>query len=159
MIKNLSMRLVVVMMVVSMLSAASVSAQDSALSPELLSRILSVIASDGIYRDVPPEISNALGLSGTGQGWPSRQLAVKDTSNNVSHAIAISRDTDQDIVLNRRSLDSFSAFRIKRDGTLVTAVRYDLNTGRLVVRSRAEAQKELNGEIAYWDPIRGNGAR
>jgi hypothetical protein len=127
------------------------SAQNSALTPELLSRILDLNDTKGTDRDVPALVANGLGLSASGKAWPSRQVAVKDLITLVSHGVVVSRESDQDIIFNRRNSDNFHAFRTQRDGTLVTAVSYDLNTLRLTVLSRAEARQELDVEFAFWD--------
>ena len=130
--------------------AGPVSAQGSALTPELLSKILDDINREGIDRDIPAPMANALGLSATGQGWASRQCVFQESKNKIIHALSISRRNDQDIVVHLGSERFLHDYRILRDGTLLMATIYNIPTHQLTVRNRSEAQKELNTEFAFW---------
>jgi hypothetical protein len=76
--------------------AGQVSAQSSALTPELLSKMLDLIARKGTDRDISPTLANALGLSAAGQGWPNRQIVTRETQSGFLHGMGISRGNDQD---------------------------------------------------------------
>jgi hypothetical protein len=69
--------------------------------------------------------------------------------------MAVSRGNDQDIVVSLRkpdnNPDNMYVFRVRRDGTLVTAVIFDIQTRQLTVLNRAEAQKKLEAEILFWN--------
>jgi hypothetical protein len=81
-----------------------VGAQSSALTPELLSKMLDYIARNGTDRDVPSSIANRLGLTAAGQGSPSREAGAKEITSGIQHAVYISRGSDKDILLVRRQI-------------------------------------------------------
>jgi hypothetical protein len=129
-----------------------VSAQNSALTPELLSKLVDLTARKGFDREMPAIIATALGLSAAGQTWPNHQIITPDRENpHVFHAFAVDRGSEQDVLITLRNPnDGIHCFRTHRDGTLVKAVIYDLQAGQIVTPNHAEATKELNAEIAYW---------
>jgi hypothetical protein len=126
-----------------------IHAQRSVLTPELLSKILILIAAKGIERDVPALISSALGITTSGQAWASRQVSSPDTIGN-HHGFAISRGGDQDVTVSLVTPDILHAFRARRDGTAVAALNLNLHTGKLIMVNHDDAQKELDAEWAYW---------
>ncbi len=153
MITNRPMRLTVLVMLTFVSLATPVFAQSSALTPGLLSKMLSLIAGHGTDRLIGAPIANALGLSATGQGWESRQVSSADGRPDVRHGFALSRGTEKDIALSLLTPDVLHAFRARRDGTLVAALTFDLHTGKLIMLNHAGAQKELDAEFAYWEGL------
>jgi hypothetical protein len=116
---------------------APVAAQTPALTPDVLSKMLDYIARDGTDREVPADVPSRLGLSGVGQVWPSRQAGLKDLL----------------LTLTSASKDKVDVYRIRRDGTLVTAVSLDAKR-QFIERDRAETQKGLDAELVYWSTVK-----
>jgi hypothetical protein len=150
MIAHRLMSLTVLAMLTFAPTITSASAQNSALTPDLLSKMLGLIARKGTDRPIAAPIANALGLSATGQEWESRQVSGPDSRPGAHHGFALSRGTEKDIALSLLTPDILHAFRARRDGTIVAALTLDLRTGQLIMLSHAEAQKELDAEFAYW---------
>ena len=150
MITNRLASLVVLVMLTFVSVAMPVSAQNSGLTPELLSKMLDLIARTGTDLDIPARVANPLGLSANDQGWPSRQIVYQETATGITHSMAIGRGNDKDIALNSRKPDNIDFYRIRRDGTLVMALIYDIQTRQFSERSGAEAQKTLDAEFAFW---------
>src|SRR6185295_7290145 len=123
---------------------------DSPLTSEVMSKMLQLIALRGTDRDLPALYANALGLSAEGQTWPDRQSAANEDPDNILHAFAVGRGGDRDIVISVLRENSLHAFRAHRDGKVVTALISDKQTGKITMRAPAEAQKELDVELAFW---------
>ena len=135
--------------------AATAPTPASPLSPELLGKMMKVGALIGKDRAVPAYIANPLGLTATGQVWPARQVSVTGDANDPAaflHGIAYSLGSDQDLALvqARPEAQVYYFFRIHRDGTLVTVLAFDRKTNAITMRAPAEAQADLNTEIAFW---------
>jgi hypothetical protein len=143
---------IAVLLLMIFLPERTVSAQNSKLTPELLSKILAIVQTDGTDRKIPSPLAGALGLA-AGEDWPTRQFNSMDTSGNY-HAIGINRKSDQDIalvlVIPKISLH---AFRVHHDGLLVAGAIHDLKTDQYTKLSRDAAQKELEAEFAYWQLV------
>jgi hypothetical protein len=129
---------------------APLFAQSSPLTPDLLSKILSTIATFGVNRDIPAPLANPLGLSASGQNWPTRQIVTKDSGPVLLHSFAVDLGNQQDVAITARTSDSIHVFRARRDGKAVAAIIFDLTTHKITVRNPVEAQKELDAEFAYW---------
>jgi hypothetical protein len=131
-------------------AATDLQAQNS-LAPELLNKVLDLIATKGSDREIPAPLAEALGFSASGHGWAVRQVTAYDNKNSgVLHGFAVSREKDQDIALSLRSPDGVYVFRAHRDGEVVAAAAYSEQTRQTSMLGQAEAQKELNTEFAYW---------
>jgi hypothetical protein len=135
--------------------AAAVPTPASPLTPELLGKMMKVLALTGKDHAVPAYIANPLGLTATGQNWPDRQIMITEDVNDPAafrHGIASSLGSDLDLALaqSRPEAQVSYFFRIHRDGTLVTVVAVDKKTGAITMRAPAEAQADMNLEIAFW---------
>ncbi|HXS99360.1 MAG TPA: hypothetical protein VN915_01660 [Elusimicrobiota bacterium] len=136
--------------------ATLTSASNSPLTPDVLNRILQLIASKGTDRELVPTVSNPLGLSATGQSWPSRSVGAGHAATDI-HGFYISRGVEQDIVITLGIPGkTFSAFRAHRDGKIVSACVTDLQTRQTTMRDPNEAQKDLDTEFALWAGVVGN---
>jgi hypothetical protein len=127
-----------------------VSAQNSALTPELLSKMLDHSASNGIDRVANPIVANRLGISVAGQTWPMRQIGVEETAGGILHNVSFGRGSDQNIVVSAKTKERLNAYRIRRDGTLLAAFTYDIATHGLADIAQAEAHKGLAAELLFW---------
>jgi hypothetical protein len=138
-----------------MFLATPASTQSATLTPDLLNKLLDFNARKGIDRDVPAIFANALGFTSNGQSWPSRQVVPKPDSENPSlyHGFTVGQRTEQDVVFVVRYPDGNHAFRVRRNGMLVTAVYLNQSTNQLTEPNRAEAQKELDAEVVYWTRV------
>ena len=121
---------------------APVAAQTPALTPDVLSKMLDYIARDGTDREVPADVASRLGLSGAGQVWPSRQAGLKETSSGLLHGVYAARGREKDLLLTLTSAskDKVDVYRIRRDGTLVTAVSLDAKRQFIERRSGRDAK-------------------
>jgi hypothetical protein len=128
-------------------------AQNSSMSPDLMSKMLQLIASKGTDREINKYIATALGLTSGGKGWPDRQIASRLSTDpqSATHGFAVSRGSEQDVVLYKRDPDaSVRLFRARRDGKLVKAGFTTYQGTQVTMRAPADAQKELETELAYW---------
>jgi hypothetical protein len=150
MITNRLASLAVLVMLTLLSLAVPVSAQNSGLTPELLSKMLDLIGRAGTDLDIPARVANPLGLSATDQAWPSRQIGYHETASGITHSMAVGRGNDQDIAVNSRKPGNIDFYRIRRDGTLATALIYDIQTRQFTERNLDEAQKSLDAEFAFW---------
>ena len=129
--------------------AAAVPSPGAMLTPALLGKVLRLIDLRGVEREVPPNYANALGMTASGQAWPDRQQAA--TQGKVLHGFAVSRGTDQDVVISVRDDVELRVFRVRRDGGMVvTACIVDLGDGDITMRAPAEAQAQLDEEMRFW---------
>jgi hypothetical protein len=138
--------------------AAPAFAQDSALSPDVLNKIMKFIAEKGGHQEIPAVLSSALGLTDSGHTWPTNSIVLAHTVDGhvvpgFKHGFSFSSEGQQDIVIIERDSDQIRAYRTQRDGKLVTAIMYDVKAHQVTVRSRAEAQRGLNTEITYWTDV------
>jgi hypothetical protein len=128
-----------------------VSAQDSVLAPELLSKMLDDIARHGVDRVVPASFADRLGLTVAGQGWPSRQIGANKINSDIEHAVYVNRGSDKDLLLTVTGRETIECYRIRRDGILVIAMAYDNQTRQFTMRDQqAGAQKDLEYELKFW---------
>ena len=80
-----------------------VAAQNPTLAPDVLSRMLDLIARVGTGREVPADIASRLGLSAAGQVWPSRQAGLKETPSGLLHGVYAARGREKDLLLTLTS--------------------------------------------------------
>jgi hypothetical protein len=126
--------------------------------PQLLSKMLPYIASNGADRELPASIANPLGLSASGATWPYRSIGVNDSDAQHVHGFAVGRGSDPDIVLSQRLPDSLHVFRANREGKVVTAMFVSLPSKQIKMLAPAEAQPEFDSNWDYWcgyidDPV------
>ena len=129
---------------------APVSAQSTTLTPALLSKMLDQIAKEGNDREVPASLANPLGLSPAGKAWPSRESGARNTATKILHAVYAGRGGDENMMLTVGAKEGVHVFRIRRDGTLLGARLFDLQTRQSAELGRVEAQKELEAELVFW---------
>jgi hypothetical protein len=125
-------------------------APDRTLRPELLGRLLALIAEKGRDGDLPAAISTALGLVPTAQTWADRQFAVISDVNGEVHAVAVSRGTDQDLVFSSRGEVAITIFRVQRDGTVVSAVNFFPQSQQSGSVPLALARNQFADECLFW---------
>ena len=148
----------VVMFAVSILALTSLHAQSLApktlpsfpLTPELLGRLLDLIARRGTDYETPALVSNAVGFSATGHTWRNRQVNTPDSRPGCSHCFAIDRGGEKDLAIVFRTPDDIKIYRTERNGKIVSAVIYDSKTRQITMRDPVEAQAEVNAEFVFW---------
>jgi uncharacterized protein YkuJ len=148
----------VVVFAVSILALTSLHAQTLAphslpsfsLTPELLGRLLDLVARKGTDYETPALVSNALGLSATGHTWRNRQVNTPDSQPGCSHCFAIDRGGEKDLTIVLSTPNDLKIYRTERNGKIVLAVIYDRKTEQITLRDPAEAQAEVNAEFAFW---------
>lgn len=130
-------------------AATAAPSPGAMLTPALLAKVLRLIDLRGVEREVPPNYANALGMTASGAAWPDRQQAA--TQGTVLHGFAVSRGTDQDVVVSVRDQAELRVFRVRRDGGMVVAACIvDLGDGDITMRAPAEAQAQLDEEMRFW---------
>jgi hypothetical protein len=123
----------------------SVSAQNSALTPGLLDKLLGLTVRKGNELQLPSWATKPLGIPA---GWISISVAVPDSRAGFYHSFSISKGSDQDIIFSLRAPDSVHLFRTRRDGTLISAAVVNLDA---TLRDGVDTQNELRAELAFWD--------
>jgi hypothetical protein len=131
-------------------NATAQAFMDSTLSPEFMAKMLKLNSRDGVDREVPPIYASPLGLAYPGKTYPTHQDSFKQLSNGFSHAFAVNRGTDQDVIFSVLRPDVVLVFRVHRDGTIVAAVHAERKTAVITARTTAEAQADFANECAWW---------
>jgi len=122
----------------------------SSLTPEFISRMLTLLSLRGNDHETPARFANALGLTPPGVSWANRQVAAKGQATEFIHSFAVSRGSDTDLLLSVRRPDALLVFRAHRDGTLVSALSYDLKTKQIGPLDPKVARTDLADECAFW---------
>jgi hypothetical protein len=117
---------------------------------QFIGKILMLIALEGSDQELDSILANALGFSPVGGSWANHQVATQDHAANAYYGFAISRKTDQDVLLQFRKANTVSAFRAHRDGTLVSAASYNVETGQLAKQTADEAQAAFAAQCLFW---------
>jgi len=131
-------------------SITSAATASSPLTADVMNKMLQLIDSQGVDRELIAPIANPLALSPTGKTWASRSVTVGDTATTL-HGFYVSRGSDQDILVTiSRSKISIHVFRAHRNGKAVMAIFKDLQTNKATMHAPKEAQHELNTELAFW---------
>ena len=125
-------------------------AAESVLAPSVVAQLLTLNAASGRDGEMPAPIAVALGLSTAGQPWPDRQVAVVSNDTGAVHAVAVGLGGEKDIILSVRGPVAISAFRVRRDGTLVSATEYFTTTKLTSPMQPAEARSGFAEECAFW---------
>ncbi len=135
---------------IALAQAATTHTPQGGLAPAVLTKMLELNTASGRDGDMPAPIAAALGLTQTGQSWPDRQIAVASHDTGMVHALAVSRGADQDLILSVRGPVAISAFRMRRDGTLVSATDYFTATRQAAPLSSERSRAGFADECAFW---------
>lgn len=138
------------------LAATSASpAPAQALNPEIMGKMLKLIAEQGVDREMLSPVANALGLTASGQTWASRSVTFQE-DNGALHGFYISRGADPDLVISVvKDGRTIYAYRAQRDGTATAAVVFDTQSQQITMRAPAESQDSLDVELALWSSVAG----
>ena len=99
---------------------------------------------------IGPRFATALGLTTAGP-WADHEVVGGDVA--IDYYIAVGASGDSNLVLYGRSAKAVSAFRLSRDGTLISAMNLDIATKAITMRTPAEAQADLDAEAGFWAPV------
>jgi tetratricopeptide (TPR) repeat protein len=130
------------------------SQETAFLSPNVLNRVLALIANNGPESELTGVMATALGLTEGNQPWPFRQIGARADEADTSaplHVFAIHRGTDEDVLLFLwiNGMDHF--IRAHRNGQAVKAIAMDPATMKMAKIAITDAQKEANDEFYFWD--------
>jgi hypothetical protein len=141
-----------ILAILTFLSLASqTSAQVSALAPDLLTKLLDLVANKGSAVEVPAAVGNALGLSAKGQRWPSRQISSPDRNSGFHHLFGVGTGTRQDVIFVLRYPDNkLLVIPSHRNGNAAAALIYDTTTRQITMLTSAEGRKSLDAKITWW---------
>ena len=132
-------------------SATNTAAPVAALTPELMNKMLRLIALKGTDKELNPKVANEPRLA---TPWLGRYVSANGIPSNSIHSFEVSRGSDQDVVISVRSQTTkpptIRIFRVHRDGKVVKAAYSDIRTGQVTILALDEAQKELDHEFAFW---------
>jgi hypothetical protein len=117
---------------------------------DFMAKMLKLIARDGVERETAAPIAGALRLSAAGATWKNRQIALQGEATGLFYGFAVSRGRDQDVLLLFRNTVAIRAFRAHRDGTLVGAVSFDIDSERVTVRKLGEAMGDFTTQFRFW---------
>jgi tetratricopeptide (TPR) repeat protein len=122
----------------------------SPLTSQLLSKMLQLVSTQGVDKELDAKLANALGFCEVGKNWLERQFTVKGAPSNAQHVFAISRGDGQDFMVALQGLNSLHAYRVHRDGKVAAALVFDIPNGKITMGTPAEAQADLNAEMNIW---------
>jgi hypothetical protein len=131
-------------------AAAVQVSTNSTLPPEFMAKMHQLLSLKGSDYTIPASFANTLGLTAAGVAWPSRQVVTHGATTSFGYGFNTSRGTDQDIVLLVRRTANILFFRANRDGTLVSALSYDLQTKQITPRDTTEAQADFAVVWQFW---------
>jgi hypothetical protein len=119
----------------------------SALTPQLLDKMLRLVTSLGDDHAVPAKFATPLGFA---VGWPVHQLAVNDADGITAHDFAVHRGSDEDLLVFRHDAINGQFYRCHRDGKIVAGINFDPKSGQVTTLALDDAQKRLDAEFAFW---------
>lgn len=125
-------------------------AADGVLAPSVLAQMLRLNTASGHDGEMPGSIAVALGLTTAEQPWPDRQVAVVSNDTGAVHAVAVGLGSVQDVILSVRGPVAISAFRVHRDGTLVSATNFFISTKATSALPPEQARSSFIDECAFW---------
>ena len=130
-------------------AAQALAATGRAPTQAFMDKMTSLIQTKGTDKVVRASYVNALGLTPAGQDWTDHQVGAGAT-DRTSHAFAVSRGADLNLVLYVRLTDgTFDVFRANRDGKSLGAISVT-PLGMITIRDAAAVQAELDHEFAFW---------
>jgi hypothetical protein len=121
-----------------------------AIAPDVIAKLLKLIAAMGADTDLPAPIAVALGLAGSAQPWPDRQFGVQSDQDGAHHTVAIHRGGDQDMVYSVSGPAAVSVFRVSRDGALIKATAFFPDTGLTADLLRGQSLTDMAAEGRFW---------
>ncbi len=129
---------------------ATTQVSGSALTAELMAKMLQLIERRGTDHEMGARLASFLELSAGGQVWLYRSVTAPGTQDKMQHGFFVSRGSDQDIVIGRRSDRDAHLFRAHRDGKVVLALSVDIKTNEILMRPPFDAQAEFESEVKLW---------
>jgi len=120
------------------------------LTPAFMEKMLKLISAQGQDRECPSQFANALGLSAPGKTWADRQVVADGKSTGFVYGFAVSRGSEQDLLITVRQPAALLAFRAHRDGTIVSAFSFDAQSQKFSIRTPLEAQAPFAKVCAFW---------
>jgi hypothetical protein len=116
----------------------------------VIEKLLKLIAAAGVDTALPAPVAAALGLATGGQPWPDRQFAVQSTDSGALHAAAVHRGAEPDMVFSVRGPAAISIFRVRRDGTLVSATAFFSDTHLTASLPLTQSEADFAAEGGFW---------
>ena len=130
-------------------------APTTALSPEILGKLLKLMAEKGGNWDVPGWIGKSMGFAVPGATWATRSISFSE-KDGTAHAFVVSRGSEQDLVFTKAAALTSKIvynYRVHRDGTLVAATVTTGDNDQYKTLEPAEAQKSVETELAIWSAL------
>ena len=127
---------------------AAAAAAGSPLTPDLLAKMLTLVSTKGHDGKIAPRFANGLGLTAAGQTWIDREAQAANAAGD--HYIDVGQGPDSEILLTLRTPKAVTAYRVRRDGELLSALSVDIATHALTMSSPADAQADFAAECAFW---------
>lgn len=138
---------------VAALAPLRVAAQGQApapppLTPPLEARLLAAVAANGSDGKIAPRFATALGLSAAGQPWPDRHMLASDAA--AGHYFAVGRGAGSELLFTERTPKIVAAFRVSRDGRVLSALTMDVATQTVTMLDPAQMQAAFAAECGFW---------
>jgi hypothetical protein len=126
------------------------AAEPPGLRPDVIEKLLKLIANLGVDTSLPASIATALNLDAAGQDWPDRQLAVRSQLDGALHAVAANRGDKPDLIFSVSGPAAISVLRTDRTGSLIAATAYFAETHLTAALLHQQALTALAAEGAFW---------
>ncbi|HEY3887958.1 MAG TPA: hypothetical protein VGL73_05240 [Caulobacteraceae bacterium] len=118
------------------------------LTPDLTAKLMTLAATKGHGGKVAPRFANSLGLTATGQIWTGREAEADNSAGH--HFVDVGPGPNGEILLTLLTPNAVTAYRVRRDGTLLSALSADVATRAITMLSPADAQPSFAAECAFW---------
>lgn len=135
-------------------ASATASLETSSASPDVLNRILALIADSGTDSELVAGMAGALGFTKTGQPWDYRLIGVRaDESDSSSpmHIFGVGRGNDEDLLIYVLKDGRSHFIRANRNMQVVRAISVDTAKDEANLIATADAQSEVNDELQFWE--------
>jgi hypothetical protein len=137
----------VAVLAIALLAPLGARAQ-TPLTPDLAAKLVTLVSTKGHDGKIAPRFANGLGLTAAGQIWTGREAEADDTAGH--HFIDVGPGPNGEILLTLLTPGTVTAYRIRRDGTLLSALSADVATRAITMLNPADAQPGFAAECAFW---------
>jgi hypothetical protein len=133
---------------VVLLAPLAARAQTPPLTPDLAAKMAALVSTKGHDGKIAPRFANGLGLTAAGQVWTGREAEADNTAGH--HFVDLGPGPSGEFLLTLLTPSTVSAYRVRRDGTLLSALNADVATRTITMLSPADAQAGFAAECGFW---------
>jgi hypothetical protein len=136
------------MMAMALLAPLAARAQTTPLTPDLAAKMVTLVSTKGHDGKIAPRFATGLGLAAAGQIWTGREAQADDAAGH--HFVDVGPGPGGEILLTLLTPHTVTAYRARRDGTLLSALSADVATRAITILSPADAQPGFAVECTFW---------